>query len=168
MQEYGLTRNESPVYFMYPPDPSGRRANQANQLQYAGPSQRAAYDTYTSATRARGATTPQSSKATPQTTSARQDQGPISRNTATSQVDDGYIVRTASDYTSSESSNGSNPHQHTPRTRTMLWSCCRGRDSDHGPYNVRLCCSCLSCGHQPCQYCRREVVVVRDRSRPTR
>lgn len=168
-----MTRNESPVYLMYPPDPSGRRANEANQLQYAGPSQRATYDTYTSVTRARGARTPQSSEATPQTTPTRQDQGPISRNTATShasrsQVDDGHIVRTASDYTSSESSNGSNAHQHTPRTRTMLWYCCHGRDSDHGPYNVRLCRSCLTCGHQPCVYCRQELVVVRDRSRPIR
>lgn len=168
-----MTRNESPVYLMYPPDPSGRQANQANQLQYAGPSQRAAYDTYASVTQAREATTPRWSEAAPQTTLPREDQGSIPRDARTSyvsrsEIDGRHIVRTASDYTSSESSNGSNPHQHTPRTRTMLWYCCRGRGSDHGPFNVHLCHSCLTCGHQPCLYCRQEIVVVRDRSRPTR
>lgn len=168
-----MTRNESPVYLMYPPDPSGRQANQAIQLQYAGPSQKAAYDTYTSVTRACGAPRPQSSEPTPQTTSAPEDRWPMPKNTTGSQasgyqVNETRIVRTASDYTSSEGSNGSNPHRHTPSTHTMLWYCCQGRGSDHGPYNVRLCRSCLTCGHQTCLYCRQEAVVVRDRGRPTR
>ena len=165
-----MTRNESPVHFMYPPDPTGRRANEAIQLQHAGLSQRAASDAHIAAIRARGATPNDSSEAT-QSTSSAQDLVPrtfAASQSSRPQARERGVVRTASDYTSSESSNGLSPRQHTPRTRTVLWYCCQGRGSDHGPYNVHLCHSCLTCGHQPCLYCREEIVIIRDRGAPIR
>lgn len=172
LQQYGMTRNESPVYLMYPPDPSGRRAHEAIQLQSAGPSQRAAYETNPRATNTRRVTTPQPSEASPPTASTRQMQGQMLRTSATSgasksTIDERPIIRSASDYTSSEGSSEAIPRQHTPRTRTVFWHCCQGRNSDHGPYNGALCQSCLTCGHQLCAYCRQEIVVVRDRGAPS-
>lgn len=42
LQQRGMTRNQSPVYLVYPSDPSGRRASEAVQLQYASPSEQQA------------------------------------------------------------------------------------------------------------------------------
>ena len=154
---------------MYPPDPSGRRANEAIQLQYADPSQRAAYNAYEAAVRDRGRAATPLSEATPSASSTQRTRNSVPRTFeqpghSSSQNRERRGVRTISDYTSSDGSNDPTPRQHTPRVRDIFWYCCRGGErTDHGPHNLELYSSCLVCGHWLCAYCREDKVTMRDR-----
>ena len=170
VQQSGMTRNGSPVYFIYPPDPSGRQANQAIQLQYAGLSQRAASDAFAAQICDRGSTSTQPSEAA-QRTPLIQPTGVAVPRTFEQIPTDGFRDverrRTATGYASSLGSNDPTRYERIPRTRTAIWYCCQGGGfgrTDHGPYNVELSRSCLVCDHRgPCAYCIREVVEIRDR-----
>ena len=153
VQQYGMTRNGSPVYLMYPPDPSGRQANQAIQLQYTDPSQRAASEAFAAQIRDRAFTSTQPSEAAQRTPLIQPTGVAVPRTfeqTPTSRLQDIERRRTATGYTSSLGSNDPTRHQRTPRTRTATWYCCQGGGlgrTDHGPYTVRLSGSCLVCDH---------------------
>ena len=165
-----MTRNRSPVYLMYPPDRSGRRANDAVQLQHASTSEGPTAYERNRATRPLEAT-PRYSTHSPQP-------GPFvyprQTSPATSNTSQGWSaqpnvrerpsIRMPGDYTSSESSSGENQRQHTPRTRTVLWYCCHGPGRGHGPHNVQIHNSCITCDHRICAYCQQEAIFVRDRA----
>ena len=170
VQQHGMTRNGSPVYLMYPPDPSGRQANQAIQLQYADPTQRAASDAFAAQVRDRGSTSTQPSEAAQRTPLIQPIGVAVPRTSeqiSTARFQDMERRRTATGYATSLGSNDPTRHQRTPRTRTAIWYCCQGGGfgrTDHGPYPLGLSGSCLVCDHRgPCAYCLQEVVDIRDR-----
>lgn len=159
-----MTRNESPVFLIYPPNESGRRESPFVQLQYANPGQRAAAERFY--------TIPDPS----QPDSSRQqnnDRPPSSSRTRRNEITHpqpqrySTIRRTVQyirggDYTSSESSSGSHSRPRIPTTATTYWYCCR--QCGAAAHIERMYSNCLRCDHQRCDQCTCEVVYLRERS----
>ena len=155
---------------MYTPDPSGRRANEAIQLQHASPFERPTTRERDRFNRPLEAAPSYSSHPFQpvSTTLGHQTSmtngSPSQSRGAATNVRERPEFRMPSDYTSSEDGNGDDRHPHTPRTRTILWYCCHGPGRGHGPYNVDIYKSCLNCDHRMCVYCQQEAIIVRDRA----
>lgn len=164
-----MTRNQSPIYLMYAPDRSGRRASEAVQLQRASAFERPAVHEHERVTRALEAPPSYSTHSTQPGSLAYHRQTSLATGDTTTgwnaqpTIRERPAFRMPSDYTSSESSNGENQRQHTARTRTILWYCCHGPGRGHGPHNIQIYNSCITCDHRICEYCQQEVIYVRDR-----
>lgn len=159
-----MTRNESPVFLIYPPDESSRRESQSVRFQYANPNQRAAAERFF--------TIPNPSQ--PDISRQQNNDRPPSssrtrRNETTHPQPERYtpVRRTVQyirggNYTSSESSSGSHSRPRIPTTATTYWYCCRQCGA---PGHIeRMYTSCLLCDHPRCNQCTREVFYLRERS----
>lgn len=167
-QYQGSTRNESPVYLMYPPDSCGRQPNEHARLQYANEAQREAYEQFQTTQRNQAAAThqgnqPAHSVGPPLYNNAGPRRTSGAPTTMMSSYEPTYITRVG-DNTSSESSSGSNSRPRTERTLTRYWYCCNHGCPNNGPYIESIYSDCaLGCGHVKCRRCRREIVSLRDR-----
>lgn len=164
----GLTRNASPLYLVYPPDPSGRRPNEYTQLQFASPAQREAYE------RSEAARLPlagpiqwpneQPHHAGLAMTNHTAPQWMMGAGTMTAGTARPTVISGGGDYTSSEGSNGPRSRPPTQPTRTRYWYCCTPGCIYPGPYIEDLYDNCIhGCGAVRCSRCRREIVSLRDR-----
>ena len=119
-----MTRNESPVPLSYPPQSSGQRANIQTQLQYANTAQRDASQRQAAVTGAGPSIPNQRNLSTEATYPVRTNQlaqtGQASSSSQWARPPTRFI-RTASDYTSSDSSNGGAPRPQTQQTRSEVW-----------------------------------------------
>lgn len=164
----GMTRNESPVYLLYPPDRSGRRPSPRTELQYASPRERAAQRDPTMVDQHRVSASRQPDRSSschiynhyPSISSNHTSAAaprPRYENTQDRRTVSGTV-----DYTSSESSIGEGHHRApTQPTSAAYWYCCQRCDYP-GPYLSQLHMVCL-CGVRRCPSCQEETVVVRDR-----
>lgn len=163
-QYSGMTRNSSPVYPFYPPDPSGRRPSRLTELQYVNPAQREA-----ERIRPVSVQGPSSVYCQPEQhlvcNPPSEPHHHIMSSSTHSYYDHPSTRRTNSGaglYTPSGSGNGNNPcRSHPQPTRTLYWYCCQ-RCACPGPYLSSLYASCLNCGVQRCSRCREVVLEVRD------
>jgi len=167
-----MTRDRSPVFTLYPPDPAGRRPSERTILQYAGPNDRsssssASYVPEAVAGRGSGTTFTRSDAqyqqqyliATSQATHVSNGSG------HTSSVQ--HTVSGGGDYSSSEGSPGQHQRFRPPVVLTRQWYCCTSGCTFRGPYNYNLYENCaLGCGHIRCPTCEQEVIRVRDREGP--
>ena len=119
-----MTPSESPRPQSYLPQNSGQRASAQTQLQYANTAQGDASQRQAAVTRTRPTIPAQQNLPTGATypiqtnQSAQTGQGFSSSQRAQSST---RFIRTASDYTSSDSSNGAAPRRRTQQTRSEVW-----------------------------------------------
>lgn len=160
-QSSGMTRNDSPVYLLYPPDLSGRRPSQWTQLQYVSPDQRAALQD--PPVPERPSSVNHQPEQRPQHLGRNTSYGAYNRTMGDTRLyyENPSIRHTNSgpgNRTSPESSNRSNfCRQHPQPTRTPYWYCCR-QCTYPGPHISSLYASCSNCGVPRCSQCPEELI----------
>lgn len=160
-----MTRNDSPVYLVYPPDPSGRRPNQYTQLQYANPAQRESFERFEAARMSRTGCDSYSNQIPGNTGLLSYNQTVPDRSagqpTPTARRAEPTSIRRAGDNTASASSSGGSQRSRTQPTPTRYWYCCNPGCPSNGPYIERLYENCYNgCGHRRCLGCRRQIVSL--------
>lgn len=166
MQVNGMTRNNSPVYFFYPPDPSGRRPSERTLLQYANPAERAA-------DQGRGGDQQYQQNISPRLNSTSQPR--LSQQNQHSALD---LTPTSSRRHAGESyensgnaggnsslsrSNNSGHHSRTEPQRIEYWRCCQPGCGQVGRYISRIHVTCIAgCRRPRCLQCSSETEISRD------
>ena len=166
-QNAGMTRNDSPVYFFYPPDPSGRRPSPLTELQYVNPAQRSAQQSHSAAEHSVSVSgRPDQSMQQVLCNSTYEPRHHImDPNTRPSyeNLTTRPIIGGGGNHASPESSYGGSSSRSYPQpTRTLCWFCCR-QCVHPGPYTSSLYATCLGCGYPKCSQCSEVVLEVRDR-----
>lgn len=164
-----MTRNPSPVYFSYSPDPSGRRPSLLGTLQYPSAADQAAGQSRT-VDYQQGALSPRQSLGVSSYNGASPRAEPLDRNTKFGYQNyrcenrETRVIRGAGEHPSFEQSDGSLARSRAHIVQTDLWFCDEPGCPFRGPYingNYERCT--LGCGKPRSSRSHRETVLLRNR-----